>query len=206
VPAPSSLSASPSAARRAFPRRAAAQGHELGQPSLRDERAIALSRGPGLSEDQLRRTEQAIERAVLPAQPSWRWFRPAAAWFHRGDGMNWARPAGPYRLVLGSIFPWDSPCGPPLWFMRLVHLINAHPVRNPGAARHPRAPAPATALILRRSFPTSAAGLPFVRLHELLARWGLTIRPSPEEMRFSSLLDRNHAVEESQPPGTWRRS
>ena len=31
-----------------------------------------------------------------------------------------------YRLVLGSIFPWDT-LRPPLWFVRLFVRINAHP-------------------------------------------------------------------------------
>jgi peptidoglycan/xylan/chitin deacetylase (PgdA/CDA1 family) len=37
-----------------------------------------------------------------------------------------ALAARSYRLVLGSIFPWDT-LRPPLWFVRLFVRLNAHP-------------------------------------------------------------------------------
>jgi len=83
-----------------FPRRALQQGHELGNHLWRDERAAA------------------------PVPITWRWFRPGGGWFHPAM-LGWLA-ARPYRLVLGSIFPWDT-LRPPLWFVRLFIRINVHP-------------------------------------------------------------------------------
>ncbi len=105
-----------------FPRRALEQGHSLGNHLWRDERASALPRPVFLR--QLQATERAIEAAAAPQRLSWRWFRPGQAWFHPAM-LAWLAPQG-YRLVLGSIFPWDT-LRPPLWFVRRFVAINAHP-------------------------------------------------------------------------------
>jgi len=101
----------PSAARRASPP-ALAQGHELGIPLWRDERAIALSR-PAFEDPACSRDRAGLERAVAPAQPSWRWFRPGGGWFHRE--MDELLAGGPYRWCSAPISP--GPLRPPLWFM-----------------------------------------------------------------------------------------
>ncbi|MEA5414488.1 polysaccharide deacetylase family protein [Synechococcus sp. BA-132 BA5] len=105
-----------------FPRRALQQGHDLGNHLWCDERSAALA--PSAFQQQLSDTERAIARAAAPAQLRWRWFRPGGGWFHRA--MPGWLAARSYRLVLGSIFPWDT-LRPPLWFVRLFVRLNAHP-------------------------------------------------------------------------------
>lgn len=105
-----------------FPRRALQQGHDLGNHLWCDERSAALP--PALFQQQLADTERVITRAAAPATLRWRWFRPGQGWFHRA--MLDALAARRYRLVLGSVFPWDT-LRPPLWFVRLFVRLNAHP-------------------------------------------------------------------------------
>ena len=105
-----------------FPRRALQQGHDLGNHLWRDERSAALA--PAAFQQQLSDTERAIARAAAPAQVRWRWFRPGGGWFHQAM-LGWLSDRS-YRLVLGSIFPWDT-LRPPLWFVRLFVRLNAHP-------------------------------------------------------------------------------
>jgi peptidoglycan/xylan/chitin deacetylase (PgdA/CDA1 family) len=105
-----------------FARRALQQGHDLGNHLWRDERSAALA--PAAFQQQLSDTEREIARAAAPARLHWRWFRPGGGWFHRA--MLDALAARSYRLVLGSIFPWDT-LRPPLWFVRLFVGLNAHP-------------------------------------------------------------------------------
>ena len=105
-----------------FARRALQQGHDLGNHLWRDQRSAALPPQP--FQQQLVETERAIARAAAPARLHWRWFRPGGGWFHRT--MLDALAARSYRLVLGSIFPWDT-LRPPLWFVRLFVRLNAHP-------------------------------------------------------------------------------
>ena len=105
-----------------FARRALQQGHDLGNHLWRDERSAALA--PAAFQQQLSDTERAIARAAAPARLHWRWFRPGGGRFHRP--MLDALAARSYRLVLGSIFPWDT-LRPPLWFVRLFVRLNAHP-------------------------------------------------------------------------------
>lgn len=105
-----------------FPRRALQQGHDLGNHHWRDKPSACLP--PAVFQQQLADTEQAIARAAAPARLRWRWFRPGQVWFHRA--MLDTLAARSYRLVLGSIFPWDN-LRPPLWFVRLFVRLNAHP-------------------------------------------------------------------------------
>lgn len=182
-----------------FPRQALAQGHELGNHLWRDERAITLAR-PAF-EDQLRQTEQAIEHAVAPAQPSWRWFRPGGGWFRREMG-DWLA-GGPYRLVLGSIFPWDT-LRPSLWFVRLFIWINAHPGGILVLHDTPELSA-RTALTLRRIIPDlRRRGYRFVPLGELLAEVGPTIRavcPKGNALQQPARSDQRRRGEQPQAPG-----
>jgi len=114
VPATFFLIVLPSAARRALPARALAQGprNSANHPSGVNERAIALSR-PAF-EDQLAPTEAGHRACRCPSPASWRWFRGGRLVFHRG--WMTGSPA-PLRLVLRSIFPWTS-LRPPCGFMR----------------------------------------------------------------------------------------
>lgn len=105
-----------------FPRRALQQGHEIGNHLWRDEPSASLA--PPLFQQQLADTERAIARGAAPSTLLWRWFRPGGGRFHRP--MRDALAARSYRLVLGSIFPWDT-LRPPLWFVRLFVRLNAHP-------------------------------------------------------------------------------
>ncbi len=105
-----------------FPRRALRQGHGIGNHLWRDE--CSAAQDPASFLRQLSDTERAIERAACPEPVAWRWCRPGQGWFHRAmlGGLAGRR----YRLVLGSIFPWDT-FRPPLWFVRGFVRLNAHP-------------------------------------------------------------------------------
>ncbi|PSB38868.1 polysaccharide deacetylase family protein [Aphanothece minutissima] len=105
-----------------FPRRALQQGHDLGNHLWSDASAAAVP--PAVFQQLLSDTERVIARAAAPARLRWRWFRPGQGWFRRA--MLEALAARRYRLVLGSIFPWDT-LRPPLWFVRLFVHLNAHP-------------------------------------------------------------------------------
>jgi len=105
-----------------FPRRALQQGHDLGNHLWCDASSAAFP--PAVFQQLLSDTERVITRAAAPARLRWRWFRPGQGWFHRA--MLDALAARRYRLVLGSIFPWDT-LRPPLWFVRLFVGLNAHP-------------------------------------------------------------------------------
>jgi peptidoglycan/xylan/chitin deacetylase (PgdA/CDA1 family) len=106
----------------AFPRLALQQGHGLGNHLWRDQRSAALEEAGFLQ--QLRDTQRAIERAAAPEAVTWRWCRPGQGWFHRRM-LAWLAGRR-YRLVLGSIFPWDT-LKPPLWFVHWFVLANVHP-------------------------------------------------------------------------------
>jgi peptidoglycan/xylan/chitin deacetylase (PgdA/CDA1 family) len=105
-----------------FPRRALQQGHELGNHHWSDRTSACFP--PEEFQQLLADTERVIARAAAPARLRWRWFRPGRGRFHRA--MLDALAARRYRLVLGSIFPWDT-LRPPLWFVRLFVRLNAHP-------------------------------------------------------------------------------
>ncbi len=105
-----------------FPRRALQRGHDLGNHLWCDESSAAFP--PAVFQQLLTDTERVIARAAAPASLRWRWFRPGQGWFHRP--MLDALAARSYRLVLGSIFPWDT-LRPPFWFVRLFVRLNAHP-------------------------------------------------------------------------------
>lgn len=105
-----------------FPRRALRLGHSLGNHLWRDACSAALERPAFLQ--QLQHTESAVEHAASPEPVAWRWCRPGQGWFHRRM-LAWLAERR-YRLVLGSIFPWDT-LQPPLAFVRLFVRLNAHP-------------------------------------------------------------------------------
>lgn len=105
-----------------FPRRALEQGHAIGNHLWCDARSAGLDQTEFLR--QLGATAAAVERAAAPQTLHWRWCRPGQGWFHAAM-RGWLAERG-YRLVLGSIFPWDTN-QPPLWFVRAFVQLNAHP-------------------------------------------------------------------------------
>jgi peptidoglycan/xylan/chitin deacetylase (PgdA/CDA1 family) len=146
-----------------FVRRALQEGHGLGNHLWRDGRAAALTEEEFLL--QLRDTQKAIEREASPERPMGRWFRPGQGWFHQRM-LEWLRGRG-YRLVLASIFPWDT-LRPSLAFMRWFVHLNAHPggilLLHDTPALNAR-----TLRLLRRIIPDlRQRGYSFVPLAELL--------------------------------------
>jgi peptidoglycan/xylan/chitin deacetylase (PgdA/CDA1 family) len=105
-----------------FVARALADGHRIGNHMAEDSVTARLPPQPFLA--QLRRTDAALRAAAAPRALALRWFRPGGGWFH--DAMLEAVQAEGYRLVLGSVFPFDT-CHPPLWFLRRFLLANVHP-------------------------------------------------------------------------------
>ena len=105
-----------------FPRRALEQGHAIGNHLWCDARSAGLDEAAFLH--QLSATAAAVERAAAPQTLRWRWCRPGRGWFH-ALMLSWLAERG-YRLVLGSIFPWDTN-QPPLWFVRAFVQLIAQP-------------------------------------------------------------------------------
>ena len=65
-----------------------------------------------------------LPSAAAPCTLPLRWFRPGGGWIR--PSMLRSVAARGYRLVLGSIFPWDTFHPPPVWMAWFV-LRNAHP-------------------------------------------------------------------------------
>ncbi|MFM7314819.1 MAG: polysaccharide deacetylase family protein [Cyanobium sp.] len=108
--------------RSGFVSAAVAAGHSLANHLERDG-LTALWPSCAL-EEQLHRTERTLRRGAAPQDITLRWFRPGGGWFHAGM-LRTIRAHG-YRLVLGTIWPWDT-FHPPLALMRWFVLANAHP-------------------------------------------------------------------------------
>lgn len=106
----------------AFLERALCEGHAIGHHMAEDSVSARLPRGEFLC--QLRDTAATLRRAAAPRTLALRWFRPGGGWFH--PAMLRTVAAEGYRLVLGSIFPWDT-FHPPRRFLRSFVLANAHP-------------------------------------------------------------------------------
>jgi peptidoglycan-N-acetylglucosamine deacetylase len=105
-----------------FVARALAGGHQIGNHMAED--GVSARLPPQAFRDQLRRTDAALRRAAAPRTPALRWFRPGGGWFH--PAMLACVRAEGYRLVLGSVFPFDTN-HPPLWFLRRFLLAGIHP-------------------------------------------------------------------------------
>ncbi|MEX1315994.1 MAG: polysaccharide deacetylase family protein [Synechococcaceae cyanobacterium] len=102
--------------------RALAEGHQIGNHM--EEDCVSARLAPEVFLDQLRRTDAALRTAAAPCSLALHWFRPGGGWFHRA--MLETVGAEGYRLVLGSVFPFDTN-HPPLWFLRRFLLANVHP-------------------------------------------------------------------------------
>jgi len=125
-----------------FPAGALAQGHELGNHLLADERRS------GPVQASLRRQlppDRAGHRgvAVAPAQPQLALVRPAARAGFTGRWMTGSR--GPLCLVLGSIFPSGHPAANPCVHAPVHSGSMAHPVESWCCHGHPDLQAARTA-------------------------------------------------------------
>jgi peptidoglycan/xylan/chitin deacetylase (PgdA/CDA1 family) len=143
--------------------RALCDGHGIGHHMNEDSISACLN-----AASFRRAFDQAaneLQRAVSPQEIPLRWFRPGAGWIRRSMLRSVAERG--YRLVLGSIFPWDT-FHPPLGWMRWFVLTNAHP----GAILilHDRPDTlPATMALLRQVVPAlRRRGYRFVTLERLL--------------------------------------
>jgi peptidoglycan/xylan/chitin deacetylase (PgdA/CDA1 family) len=105
-----------------FVARALADGHRIGHHMAEDSVSARLNRPRFLA--QLHGTADALARSAVPLPLRLHWFRPGGGWFH--PAMLRMLQAEGYRLVLGSVFPWDT-FHPPPAFVRWFVLRNAHP-------------------------------------------------------------------------------
>jgi peptidoglycan/xylan/chitin deacetylase (PgdA/CDA1 family) len=86
-------------------------GHELGNHLYRDEPSITLTDEEFVH--QLRRVEALIGPLTEP-----KWARPGSGWF--SPAMVRLAAAEGYRLVLGSVYPYDNKLRRPGWIHRTV--------------------------------------------------------------------------------------
>jgi peptidoglycan/xylan/chitin deacetylase (PgdA/CDA1 family) len=142
---------------------ALADGHGIGHHMDRDSPSACL--GPTRFRQAFDQAADQLGRAAAPHRLALRWFRPGGGWF-RASMLASLNERG-YRLVLGSIFPWDT-VHPPVGWMRWFVLHNAHP----GAilVLHDRPDTlPATLALLRQVVPAlRQRGYRFVTLERLL--------------------------------------
>lgn len=149
----------------AYLERALADGHGIGHHMNEDSVSARLS--PAEFRQAFDQAARLIQSAAAPATLLLRWFRPGGGWI-RPSMLRTITKRG-YRLVLGSIFPWDT-FHPPVGWMGWFVLTNAHP----GAilVLHDRPDTlPATMEVLRLVVPAlQQRGYRFVTLDRLLNR------------------------------------
>lgn len=107
-----------------FLQQALADGHTIANHMPSDQVSARLPMAE--FRRQLASAEASLRRAAEPMelpQPLG-WFRPGGGWFHPAMLRTLKREG--YRLVLGSVFPWDTLLPPLAWMERFV-LANAHP-------------------------------------------------------------------------------
>lgn len=147
----------------AFLEKALADGHGIGHHMNVDSVSACLR--PASFEQAFDQAAARIQSAASPTPLRLHWFRPGGGWI-RASMLRSIRARG-YRLVLASIFPWDT-FHPPLAWMRWFMVSNAHP----GAilVLHDRPDTlPATMELLRRVVPDlRQRGYRFVTLDRLL--------------------------------------
>lgn len=105
-----------------FVRQALEAGHAIGHHMDRDCLAVLLSAND--LQQQIQRTEQDLRSAAEAERQQLRWFRPGGGWFNAAM-LRLVMTRG-YRIVLGTVWPWDT-LHPPLAFQRWFVLNNAHP-------------------------------------------------------------------------------
>jgi peptidoglycan-N-acetylglucosamine deacetylase len=148
----------------AYLAQALADGHAIGHHMHEDSVSARLS--PASFRQAFDRAAADLRGAAAPRGLPLRWFRPGGGWI-RPSMLRSVAGRG-YRLVLGSIFPWDT-FHPPLTWMAWFMLRNAHP----GAilVLHDRPDTlPATIELLRKVVPAlRQRGYRFVSLDRLLS-------------------------------------
>lgn len=148
----------------AYLAQALADGHTIGHHM--DEDSVSARLSPAAFRQAFDRAATDLRGAAAPRGLRLRWFRPGGGWIR--PSMLRSVAARGYRLVLGSIFPWDT-FHPPLAWMRWFVLRNAHP----GAilVLHDRPDTlPATIELLRLVVPIlRQRGYRFVGLDRLLS-------------------------------------
>jgi peptidoglycan/xylan/chitin deacetylase (PgdA/CDA1 family) len=149
----------------AYLAQALADGHTIGHHMDIDSVSARLS--PAAFRQAFDRAAADLRAAAAPRGLPLHWFRPGGGWIR--PSMLRSVAARGYRMVLGSIFPWDT-FHPPLTWMAWFVLCNAHP----GAilVLHDRPDTlPATIELLRRVVPAlRQRGYRFVSLDRLLSR------------------------------------
>ncbi|MFM2080564.1 MAG: hypothetical protein RLZZ219_1246 [Cyanobacteriota bacterium] len=105
-----------------FVRAALADGHGIGNHMDRDGVSACLRPQP--FREQFEATDRELRRRAGSETLELRWFRPGGGWFH--PRMLRSVKACGRRLVLGSVFPWDTVHPPLDWMVRFV-LANVHP-------------------------------------------------------------------------------
>lgn len=148
----------------AYLAQALADGHGIGHHMNEDSVSARLSAARFCQAfDQ---AAAQIQSAAAPLALPLHWFRPGGGWI-RPSMLRSVAQRG-YRLVLGSIFPWDT-FHPPMAWMSWFLLHNAHP----GAilVLHDRPDTlPVTMELLRRVVPAlRQRGYRFVSLDRLLS-------------------------------------
>lgn len=106
----------------AYLERALADGHGIGHHM--DEDSVSACLSPSAFRQAFDQAAARIQSAAAPRTVALHWFRPGGGWI-RASMLRSVAERG-YRLVLGSIFPWDT-FHPPLGWMRWFVLTNAHP-------------------------------------------------------------------------------
>ncbi|MFM7238286.1 MAG: polysaccharide deacetylase family protein, partial [Cyanobium sp.] len=148
----------------AYLAQALADGHTIGHHM--DEDSVSARLSPAAFRQAFDRAATDLRGAAAPRGLPLHWFRPGGGWIR--PSMLRSVAARGYRLVLGSIFPWDT-FHPPLTWMAWFVLRNAHP----GAilVLHDRPDTlPATIELLRQVVPAlRQRGYRFVSLDRLLS-------------------------------------
>jgi peptidoglycan/xylan/chitin deacetylase (PgdA/CDA1 family) len=101
---------------------ALADGHGIGHHMNEDSVSACLS--SARFRQAFDQAAAQLQSAAAPCTLPLRWFRPGGGWIR--PSMLRSVAAKGYRLVLGSIFPWDTFHPPPAWMAWFV-LRNAHP-------------------------------------------------------------------------------
>ena len=148
----------------AYLEQALADGHAIGHHMNEDSVSALLS--PASFRQTFDQAAADLQGAAAPRGLRLRWFRPGGGWICPSMLRSVAQRG--YRLVLGSIFPWDTFHPPVVWMAWFV-LRNTHP----GAilVLHDRPDTlPATIELLRRVVPAlRQRGYRFVSLDHLLS-------------------------------------
>lgn len=142
---------------------ALADGHCIGHHMDTDNVSARLS--PTHFRQTFNQAAADLHGAAAPRSLPLHWFRPGGGWI-RPSMLRYVAQRG-YRLVLGSIFPWDT-FHPPVSWMCWFVLSNAHP--GGILVLHDRPDTlPATMELLRQVVPVlRQRGYRFVTLDDLL--------------------------------------